>query len=77
VAGFNMRTWFNKLPRSAHPAAASAPALHGKKRVPVPVLAGSPYAIAKGRAAADAELSIRRTPRALAERVNYCKKQPG
>jgi hypothetical protein len=28
---------------------------HGKKRVAVPVIPGQPYALAKGRAAADAE----------------------
>src|SRR5688572_15510002 len=41
-------------------------ALHGKKRVPVPVSPG-PYALAEGRASAAAEWSIRRTVEALAK----------
>ena len=42
--------------------------LNAKKRVPVPVLTRPPYALAKGRAAAGAKVSARRTVRALAQR---------
>ena len=38
VAGLHMRTWSNALPRPAHPMrGVRSDALHGKKRVPVPV----------------------------------------
>jgi len=56
MAGLHMRTWSNSLPWSAHPATASDRLpVHGKKRVPAPVWTGLPYALAEGRAAADAK----------------------
>jgi hypothetical protein len=48
-------------------------AVHDKKRVPVPANAAEPYALAKGRAAAGAEWSARRTARALADHAHESK----
>jgi len=66
MASLHMRTWSNALPQRAHPETASGSGPHGKKRVPAPTFAGQPYALAKGRAAARAKKSTRRTVRALA-----------
>jgi hypothetical protein len=54
VAGFNMRTWFNKLPHRPHAEATSndREPVHAKERVPAPVIAVAPYALAKKRASA-------------------------
>jgi hypothetical protein len=47
MAKLQQRTWFNQLPRSAHPNAASLGPIHGKKRVPVPAIAREPHALAE------------------------------
>jgi len=67
MAGLHMRTWSNALPsrliRTRHPWAALPMA---KSACRCRTLAGQPYALAKGRAAASAKNSARRTVRALA-----------
>jgi len=58
MARLQQRTWFNAQPHRHHAGAASfrlsavADPSDAKKRVPVPAIAGSPYALAKKRAAA-------------------------
>jgi len=68
VAGLHMRTWSNALPSTAHPEAASVKQPYirmAKSASRFRLRAAEPYALAKGRAAADAEMSARRTVRAL------------
>jgi hypothetical protein len=65
-----MRTWFNALLPEHHAPAASferglADSRHAKKRVPVPVTAGTPYALAKETGCPEG-ITARRTLRALA-----------
>jgi hypothetical protein len=64
-----MRTWLHQLPRRPHAGAASfsrcpGQPSHDKKRVPVPVISGAPYALAKETGCPEG-ITARRTEGAL------------